>query len=90
MFIGQVEWGGIPTPGGAAARGCVVAWHGRLARENRAERIVFVALGPWARRPCHFMRPQRNRLRADRRPLHCLPASLRVCWRTVRRLADSR
>jgi len=35
--------------------GCVVAWHGHLARENRAEWLVFVAFGSWARCPCHVM-----------------------------------
>jgi len=39
-----------------------VAWHGHLARENRAQWLVFVAFGSWARCPCHVMGPQRNRL----------------------------
>jgi len=48
-------------------QGCGATWHGHLARGNRAEQLVWVALGSWARCPCHSMRQRRDRPPRGRR-----------------------
>jgi len=62
--------------------GCVVARHGHLARENRAQWLVFVAFGSWARCPCHFMVKTiiSRIIILAMRPRTCFSSSMKTRW----------